>query len=96
MGMATQTKRWTLEELHSLPILIVEVLSGSTRRRDRLEKRELYLDAGVREYWIIDPERRDVGVIRPGAEDVVATTELMWPPAGAATPLVIALETLFE
>ena len=39
------------------PILIVEVLSDSTRRPDRTEKRSLYMDAGVDEYWInIDPE----------------------------------------
>lgn len=29
------------------PILVVEVLSGSTRRRDLGEKRQLYLDARV-------------------------------------------------
>lgn len=39
-------------------VLAVEVVSPSTRRRDRLEKPAQYADAGVRHYWRIeqDPE----------------------------------------
>src|SRR5262245_26303406 len=37
-----------------VPSLIVEVLSGSTRRRDLGPKREYYLEVGVPEYWIVD------------------------------------------
>ena len=40
------------------PALIVEVLSPSTQRRDRFEKYNLYERAGVREYWIVDPDRK--------------------------------------
>ena len=32
------------------PVLVVEVISPSTRRRDHEQKRELYLDAGIPEY----------------------------------------------
>ncbi len=42
------------------PDLIVEILSPSTQRRDRFEKFELYRLAGVREYWIVDPDRKFV------------------------------------
>ena len=52
-----------------VPILVVEVLSGSTRRRDNAQKREFYLDAGVEEYWIIDPDRASVRVVRRGVEE---------------------------
>ena len=41
------------EEL-PLPILVVEVLSGATRRRDHLQKRDFYMDAGIPEYWIVN------------------------------------------
>ena len=45
------------------PDLIVEILSPSTRRNDRLVKLGLYQRAGVREYWIVDPENKAVQVL---------------------------------
>lgn len=44
------------------PDLIVEVLSKSTRRKDTTKKLVKYLEAGVREYWMVDPERKKVMV----------------------------------
>jgi Uma2 family endonuclease len=79
-----------------VPILIVEIASPGTRRRDRLEKRSLYVDAGVAEYWMIDPERRSVTVVRPGEADVVTTRELIWQPAGAVDALIVQVERLFD
>ncbi len=43
-----------------VPVLVVEVLSPSTRKRDRHRKRPAYLDHGVREVWIIDEDARSV------------------------------------
>lgn len=37
------------------PDLIMEVLSPSTARNDRLIKYNLYRQAGVRQFWIVDP-----------------------------------------
>lgn len=45
------------------PDMIVEVLSPSTQRHDQLVKLNLYQRAGVREYWIVDPENRTVRVM---------------------------------
>jgi Uma2 family endonuclease len=39
------------------PDLCVEVISKSSRKRDRGRKFVLYADHGVKEYWIIDPLR---------------------------------------
>ena len=44
------------------PDLVVEVLSPSTRRHDRLIKLDLYQRAGVKEYWIVDPDSQSVQV----------------------------------
>lgn len=44
------------------PDLIVEILSPSNRRHDMLTKFNLYQRAGVREYWIVDPDARTVSV----------------------------------
>ena len=42
------------------PDLIIEILSPSTEKRDRKIKFKAYQQAGVREYWIVDPVNRMV------------------------------------
>ena len=37
------------------PTLVVEILSPSTTRIDRVRKRELYAQYGIPYYWIVDP-----------------------------------------
>lgn len=44
------------------PDLVVEIISPSSRRHDRLVKLGLYQRAGVREYWIVDPDTQSVMV----------------------------------
>ncbi len=39
--------------------LVVEIVSRDSRTRDRKQKRSEYERGGVREYWIIDPKRRE-------------------------------------
>lgn len=39
----------------SQPLVIVEILSPSTRSTDLFEKSDEYLSGGVQQYWIIDP-----------------------------------------
>ena len=44
------------------PVFVAEVLSPSTRKKDLTIKCRKYRDAGVREYWIIDPETKEAAV----------------------------------
>lgn len=44
------------------PDLVVEVMSPSTFKKDKLEKFNLYLKYGVREYWMVYPKQQTVEV----------------------------------
>jgi len=44
------------------PDLVIEILSPSTAGIDKVVKFDLYKQAGVREYWIVDPSNRVVDV----------------------------------
>ena len=46
--------------IEGAPDLVVEVLSPSTTRMDRLLKLNRYAEAGVREYWLVDPALRTI------------------------------------
>jgi Uma2 family endonuclease len=46
------------EGCRGAPDLAVEILSPSNTVIEMLRKLNLYLDAGVREYWVIDPEHK--------------------------------------
>ena len=50
------------ERVCGVPDLVVEVISSSTERTDRIEKFLEYAKAGIREYWLIDPEKKTVEV----------------------------------
>jgi Uma2 family endonuclease len=55
--------------IEGTPDLIVEILSPGTARRDLGPKREKYREAGVPEYWIVDPASSSIEVLalRDGA-----------------------------
>ncbi len=46
------------------PDVAVEIVSPDSVGRDYVEKRQIYEHAGVREYWIIDPEERRATLLR--------------------------------
>ncbi len=43
------------DRIYGAPDFVCEILSPSTRQRDLGEKYIAYLKAGVREYWVVDP-----------------------------------------
>jgi len=55
-------KKITKSGCAGVPDMLVEILSPSTARYDRITKFNTYLKAGVREYWVIDPETKTLAV----------------------------------
>lgn len=47
---------------HGAPDWVIEIVSPSSRYMDYARKLSLYEAAGVREYWIVDPEQRIIMV----------------------------------
>jgi Uma2 family endonuclease len=44
------------------PDLVIEIVSPSNSQRELFLKFQIYLDAGVREYWVIEPKEKKVQV----------------------------------
>jgi Uma2 family endonuclease len=78
-----------------LPSLVIEILSPSTKHRDRGVKRDAYLRWGIPEYWIVDPETRDVTIVRPSRDDERVVDTLRWQPQPDLPALEIKLAELF-
>ena len=52
------------DKVTGAPALVIEILSpgADNARRDRIAKRQLYAQYGVKEYWIVDSEKRAIEV----------------------------------
>ena len=64
------------------PDLVIEVLSPTTQRHDKFTKFNLYQQAGVQEYWLVDPASKSVQVFflddgRYVAKDFGATEDTL-------------------
>lgn len=77
--------------IHGAPDLVVEVLSPATEQRDRGEKREMYADAAVAEYWIVDPEAGSVEVLQ-WVEGRYRVHAVFGPGDSLSSPLLPCLE----
>jgi Uma2 family endonuclease len=90
----SDTMDWT--RMRTL-VLVAEVLSPSTARQDRDQKRRLYQAQGVRTLWLVDPDARRVEVWTPEAHfPVVETERVTWDAGDGAEPVVISIAELFR
>jgi len=66
------------DRVRCAPDLAVEVISEGSWKRDRVEKKNLYEQHGVREYWIIDTESQTIEVftLERGAFKLTSKAEL--------------------
>ncbi len=91
----------TEKNIQGAPDLVVEILSGSSRRMDEVLKRRAYERFGAREYWIVDPQSSTAQVWERTAEGL-RRKALLSAAAGdvLATPLLpglkIPLEEIFD
>ena len=78
-------------------LLVAEVLSPSSARYDRFNKRRRYQDAGVPIYWIVDPDELQAEIWTPPDSFPRFERELLtWQPRGAAEPFTLPLAELFR
>jgi Uma2 family endonuclease len=63
--IVSRTRREVLEERGAFgpPDLVIEVLSPSNTKHDRVTKRRMYARGGIREYWIADPDSGSLEVL---------------------------------
>ena len=59
--------------IRGAPDMVVEIVSPSSYKRDHLEKKRLYAQHGVVEYWIVDPRDRTMRVLRLSASENSST-----------------------
>ena len=52
----------TENNINGTPDLIMEILSPGSAYYDLLEKKELYEQFGLKEYWIVDPKKQRVDI----------------------------------
>jgi len=62
------------EGCRGAPDLVVEVLSPSNTAIEMGRKLELYREAGIREYWVIDPENKTLTVYYFQADSSITKT----------------------
>ena len=60
IAVVCKKERLVKQGVFGAPDMIIEITSPSTRKRDFSKKMAKYLDAGVREYWIVDLQKRKV------------------------------------
>jgi Uma2 family endonuclease len=75
---------------HWFPEIVIEVVSPSSRKRDYQEKPDEYLRLGAKEYWIVDPRKRVMVVMRRVRNRWVESA--LQPPALYETRLLPGLE----
>nr|WP_296474601.1 Uma2 family endonuclease [uncultured Acetatifactor sp.] len=64
-----------------VPKFIAEILSPSTAKRDRAEKKDIHEKTGVEEYWIVCASGQVRGDILSGRREICPGGEL-YPPRG--------------
>jgi Uma2 family endonuclease len=85
------------DRVEGVPDLVIEVLSPRSARRDLGEKLRLYAEAGVAEYWVVDPETRRFELLENRGGEFVLRLPLEGRHRSAAVPgLELEVETFWR
>ncbi|MFN2513356.1 MAG: Uma2 family endonuclease [Pyrinomonadaceae bacterium] len=89
------------ERFVKAPDLVIEILSPGkqNRERDVLIKRQLYSRYGVEEYWIVDPEKREIAIYRKLEESLQTVSTVREPETVTSLTLPgleLDLQTIFD
>jgi Uma2 family endonuclease len=78
-------------------LLAIEVVSPGNPRLDYHTKRDLFMREGLPDYWVVDPEARNVSRWR-GCDDPgeVLSNRVEWHPVGMSAPFVLELEEVWK
>lgn len=79
--------------IDDIPTIIIEVVSPSTVYADNIKKADLYKRAGVKEYWIIDPNSKVITVWNFNTDEQTIYREIAY--SYLYEGLSIELENLF-
>ncbi len=60
IALICRDERITKKGIYGAPDFCIEIVSDSSRKRDYGLKVQKYMNAGVREYWIVDPKREKI------------------------------------
>jgi Uma2 family endonuclease len=96
ISIVCDEKKRGSEGCRGAPDLVVEILSPSNNAIEMDRKFKLYRQAGVREYWIVDPKNNGLTVFRFGENpgfNVYKSTDTV--PVAVLPGLTIALEQVF-
>lgn len=78
------------------PEIVIEVLSPSNTAAEIYDKETLCLENGAREFWVVDPDRRQVKVSRPDGHTVTHRAGQSIPWLFAPEAAVIAVDEIFN
>ena len=82
------------------PDLVVEILSPGNSKKEMSDKFELYQNAGIPEYWLVDPERETVVIYQLGEDQQYFTRQPFTSDDTLTSPLLkglkIDLSEIFE
>jgi len=64
------------KNVQGMPDLIIEILSPSTGRKDRILKLRVYASHGLKHYWIVDPDEQTLEALELEGQSFKVTTAL--------------------